>query len=309
MPISPDNAAREYLAYLAVERGASSATVEAYRRDLGDYLAFLARIGVGEIGAITRQTVADYENDLVMRPINDEGAHYSAATVQRHVSMLKGFHKFCVREGLSQKDPTATIPLPKKPQRLPDVLSIDQVGEMMDKASTHWEGPTALRNMAILEVLYGCGLRVSELTGLDLESLHFEDGFLVVMGKGGKARAVPLSGKAEQALAAYLGEGRPAFRKQGVSGSAVFLNARGGRLSRQSVFGIVQQAGRLIGCDGLHPHTLRHSFATHLLEGGADLRAIQDMLGHSDIATTQIYTHVQRQHLIEEYRHAHPRAH
>jgi integrase/recombinase XerD len=306
---SPETAAREYLAYLTVERGSSPATVAAYRRDLRDYLAFLARTDIRDMDAITRQTVADYENDLVTRPIDDEGNRYSAATVQRHVSMLKGFHKFCVRENLSAKDPTATIALPKKPRRLPDVLSIEQVGEMMDKASVQWEGPTALRNMAILEVLYGCGLRVSELCGMDVESLHFEDGFLSVVGKGGKARAVPLSGKAEQALAAYLDQGRPAFRKQGNPTNAVFLNARGGRLSRQSAFGIVQQAGRLIGVEKLHPHTLRHSFATHLLEGGADLRAIQDMLGHSDIATTQIYTHVQRQHIIEEYRHAHPRAH
>lgn len=309
MSTSPETAAREYLAYLAVERGSSPATVAAYRRDLRDYLAFLAQAGIDDVGAVTRQTVVDYENGLVSRPIDDEGNCYSAATVQRHVSMLKGFHKFCVREDMSPKDPTATIALPKRPQRLPDVLSIDQVGEMMDKASVQWEGPTALRNMAILEVLYGCGLRASELTGLDLGSLHFEDGFVSVVGKGGKARVVPLSGKAEQALAAYVDQGRPAFCKQAVPTNAVFLNARGGRLSRQSVFGIVQQAGRLIGCEKLHPHTLRHSFATHLLEGGADLRAIQDMLGHSDIATTQIYTHVQRQHIIEEYRHAHPRAH
>lgn len=305
----PAHAAREYLAYLAVERGSSPATLAAYRRDLRDYLAYLERQGIASLDQVERQTVADYEADLVERPLDEEGRRYAASTVQRHVSMLKGFHKFCVREGLAASDPTATVPLPKKPARLPDVLSIDQVAEMLDKAPSLWEGPIALRNQAILEVLYGCGLRVSELTGLDLDSIHFEEGWLSVLGKGAKYRVVPLSGAAETALARYLDEGRPELRRADAAEPAVFLNARGGRLSRQSVFSIVQRAGRLIGCDHLHPHTLRHSFATHLLEGGADLRAIQDMLGHADIATTQIYAHVERRHLIEEYRHAHPRAH
>lgn len=297
------------MAYLTVERGASPATVEAYRRDLTDYLTFLKRIGIGQIDDISRQVVIDYENELVTRPIDDEGHCYAASTVQRHVSMLKGFHKFCVRESLALRDPTATITLPQRPKKLPEVLSIDQVNDMLDKASTAWEGATGLRNTAILEVLYGCGLRVSELVGLDVDDYQREEGCLEVLGKGGKMRIVPISGAAERALDAYLSEGRASFRNRVDPIGAIFLNARGGRLSRQSVFGIVRQAGRLIGRDDLHPHTLRHSFATHLLEGGADLRAIQDMLGHSDISTTQIYTHVQRWHLIEEYRHAHPRAH
>lgn len=309
MGTSIEQAADEYLAYLAVERGASSATVEAYRRDLIDYLAFLKRSGIAQLDDISRQVIVAYENDLVTRSIDDEGHRYAPSSVQRHVSMLKGFHKFCVRESLTSQDPTATITLPQRPKRLPEVLSVDQVNEMLDKASTEWEGPTGLRNTAILEVLYGCGLRVSELVGLDLDDYQREEGCLEVLGKGSKVRIVPISGAAERALAAYLADGRPQFRNPVQSTAAVFLNVRGGRLSRQGVFGVVRQAGRLIGRDDLHPHILRHSFATHLLEGGADLRAIQDMLGHSDIATTQIYTHVQRWHIIEEYRHAHPRAH
>lgn len=298
----------DYLAYLKVERGSSALTVDAYQRDLRDYLTFLSDAGITDLSQVTRKVVSDYEADLVNRPLDDTGRRYAASTVQRHVSMLKGFHKFCVREGLAQGDPMATIPLPKRPRTLPDVLSIQQVSQMMERAAGLWKGAAAQRNLALLEVLYGCGLRVSELTGMDLSDLHFETGYLQVVGKGNKPRIVPLSGKAEQALATYLDEGRAHFFRPGVSDAAVFLNARGGRLSRQSVFSIVRAAGRTIGCEKLHPHTLRHSFATHLLEGGADLRAIQDMLGHADIATTQIYTHVQQSHLIEEYRHAHPRA-
>ena len=181
----PAHAAREYLAYLAVERGSSPATLAAYRRDLRDYLAYLERQGIASLDQVERQTVADYEADLVERPLDEEGRRYAASTVQRHVSMLKGFHKFCVREGLAASDPTATVPLPKKPARLPDVLSIDQVAEMLDKAPSLWEGPIALRNQAILEVLYGCGLRVSELTGLDRgPSIHFEEGLAVGAGQG-----------------------------------------------------------------------------------------------------------------------------
>lgn len=306
---SLDELAREYLSYLAIERGSSPLTVSAYERDLADYRGFLETQGIGDIAQVTREVVVAYEDDLFTRPIGENGEHYASSTVQRHVSMLKGFHRFCVREGFADADPTATIGLPKKPARLPDVLSIDQVDELMRKAAGKWTGATSLRNSAILEVLYGCGLRVSELTALDLDDIRFEEGYLSVIGKGDKQRIVPISGMAQSALEEYLSGARPSFTKPYAKPTpAVFLNARGGRLSRQSVHAIVARAGRLIGVNDLHPHTLRHSFATHMLEGGADLRAIQDMLGHADIATTQIYTHVQRAHLIEEYRNAHPRA-
>ena len=170
-------------------------------------------------------------------------------------------------------------------------------------------GPLALRNQAILEVLYGCGLRVSECTGLDLGDCILEEGYLRVVGKGGKERISPISGAALEALGAYLERGRPALAKPYAKPTAaVFLNVRGGRLTRQSVHAIVADAGRLVGVDNLHPHTLRHSFATHMLEGGADLRVIQEILGHSDISTTQVYTHVSRTHIREEYLSAHPRA-
>ena len=290
----------EYLAYLRVERGSSPNTVSAYEHDLRDYLGFLEGRGVDDIDDVSRQDVADYEADLFERS-------YAASTVERHLSSVKSFHRFLVREGLAEHNPTDTVQLPQKPERLPDVLSIEQVDEMLSQPLE--PGPLPLRNRAILEVLYGCGLRVSELTGLDLKDLALDDGFLLVLGKGDKERVSPISGAALAALRSYLDEGRPQLLNPSAKPTAaVFLNARGGRLSRQSVHRIVADAGQTIGVEGLHPHTLRHSFATHMLEGGADLRVIQEILGHSDLSTTQIYTHVDRSHIREEYLSAHPRA-
>ena len=299
----------DYLFYLSVERGASPLTVKAYKGDLADYLGYLESRGIDDMRTVTRETVVAYEDDLVRRDLDGEGTHYSPATVQRRVSMLKGFHQFLVREGYCESDPTSKIPLPKKPDRLPDVLSIEQVDALMDEVDTLWQGAIAIRNRAMLEVLYGCGLRVSELTGLNLSDVRFDDGFLSVVGKGDKQRIVPISGMAQRWLEKYLAEARSQLKKPYAKPTtAVFLNARGGRLTRQSVHVMVSRVGMAIHVENLHPHTLRHSFATHLLEGGADLRAIQEMLGHADISTTQIYTHVQRTHLVEEYLRAHPRA-
>ena len=291
---------QEYLAYLRVERGSSPNTVSAYEHDLRDYADFLAKRGVDDVDGISRQDVADYEADLFERA-------YAASTVERHLSSVKSFHRFLVREGMAEHNPTDTVQLPKTPERLPDVLSIEQVDEMLSQPLE--PGPLPLRNRAILEVLYGCGLRVSELTGLDLKDLALEEGFLLVLGKGDKERVSPISGTALAALRSYLEEGRSQLVNPAAKPTAaVFLNARGGRLSRQSVHRIVADAGQTIGVEGLHPHTLRHSFATHMLEGGADLRVIQEILGHSDLSTTQIYTHVDRSHIREEYLSAHPRA-
>jgi integrase/recombinase XerD len=200
------------------------------------------------------------------------------------------------------------MPLPKVPEHLPDVVSIDQVDVLLSQPFP--DGALGVRDRAILETLYGCGLRVSELTGLDTGDVDLADGFVRVFGKGGKERVVPLGGMAAHALDAYLRTARSLLRPSrsiGDAGSAVFLNARGGRLTRQSVFAIVKRYGGRVGLE-LHPHTLRHSFATHMLEGGADLRALQEMLGHADISTTQVYTHVDKRHVREEYLTTHPRA-
>lgn len=295
-----DELFREYLAHLRIERGSSPLTVSAYGADLRDYSLFLKEKGIEGIDDIDRSVVVAYEADLFERG-------YAASTVDRHVSVVKGFHRFLVREGYTRRNPTDTLQLPKAPDRLPDVLSVAQVDAMLSQPLER--KPIALRNRAILEILYGCGLRASECTGLDLGDLVLDEGYLRIFGKGGKERVSPISGAALRTLEDYLEHGRMELTKPYAKPTAaVFLNARGGRLTRQSVHAIVADAGRAVGVENLHPHTLRHSFATHMLEGGADLRVIQEILGHSDISTTQIYTHINRAHMREEYLHAHPRA-
>lgn len=297
-----DALAADYLGYLAVERGASPHTVEAYRRDLEEYVSFLEGREVHDVRRASREDVTAFVAMLRARDL-------APATVERRVASVKGFHKFLVREGLTDNHPTARVPLPRVPERVPDVISIDEVNRLLGQPFP--DSAAGLRDRAMLETLYGCGLRVGELTGLDVADLDFAAGYLRVTGKGRKERVVPVSGMAEHALQAYVACGRPMLRSPrsigGEASSAVFLNARGGRLTRQSVHRIVHEYGARVGLD-LHPHTLRHSFATHLLEGGADLRVLQQLLGHSDITTTQVYTHVDRRHLREEYLTTHPRA-
>ena len=293
----------EYLGHLSVERGASPHTIEAYRHDLGEYARFLdERRGVASLPEASRDDVTAYVSSLRVRGL-------APSTVERRVAAVKGLHKFLVREGVTENHPTARLPLPKVPARLPDVLSIADVDALLGQPFP--DSPAGLRDRAMLELLYGCGLRASELTGLDVNDVDLAEGFVRVFGKGGKERMVPVAGMAVHAMDAYLRNGRgylrPKASLRGVDGSAVFLNTRGGRISRQSVFTIVRTYGGRVGLE-LHPHTLRHSFATHMLEGGADLRALQEMLGHADISTTQVYTHVDRRHVREEYLTTHPRA-
>nr|WP_165050730.1 MULTISPECIES: site-specific tyrosine recombinase [unclassified Adlercreutzia] len=294
----------EYVAYLRIERGASARTVEAYERDLRDYQAFLSERGIARADEVTREVLRDFEEHVIARG-------YAPASVKRRMSVVKGLHRYLVREGYAADNPASSLALPKVPGRLPDVLSIADVGRVIDACCD--PAPAGVRDRALLEVLYGCGLRVSEACGLDVGSVYLDEGFVRVVGKGAKERIAPLSGCAAENLGCYLAEARPALSMKATSPRAadlpaVFLNARGGRLSRQGVHRIVERAGAAVGIAGLHPHTLRHSFATHMLEGGADLRVIQEILGHSDISTTQIYTHIDRTHLQEEYRAAHPRA-
>ena len=295
-----DAAVDDYLAYLRVERGSSARTVEAYARDLRAFSTFLAERGAKGICDATREDVLAFQESRIL-------AEYAPASVKRGLSVLKGFFRFAVKEGYAKKNPTATMPLPKIPQALPDVLSVDEINRLLDR--TLPTTPAGLRERALLEVLYGCGLRASEACDLDVGNVVLDEGYLLVRGKGSKERISPISGTAADALEMWLCEGRPAFARRAKRPcAAVFLNARGQRLSRQTVFTLVRDAGASIGIEDLHPHTLRHSFATHLLEGGADLRVIQEILGHSDISTTQIYTHVDRTHIREEYLSTHPRA-
>ena len=294
-----ERARSEYLGYLSVERGSSANTVEAYGRDLARYVGWLSERGVDDPEGVTRPLVEAHVAALVEVGL-------APASVERAVSAIKGFHRFMVSDGICEAFPTSDLPLPSKPERLPDVISVDDAARLLDQPFP--STPAGLRDRAILEVLYGCGLRASELCGLDLRTTLLDEGLLRVFGKGDKERVVPVLGTAAEALAAYLDRGRGALVGRRPT-QAVFLNARGGRLSRQSVHAIVEKYGRVAGIDGLHPHTLRHSFATHLLEGGADLRVVQELLGHANVATTQLYTHVDRSHIRRVYLAAHPRAH
>lgn len=292
--------ARQYIAYLLAERGSSSRTVDAYTHDLNKYLEFLGEQGIDDSSEITRNDILSYERAL-------SGLGLAPATIKRKISVVKGYHRFLVLEGYAKKNAASNVSLPKQPEALPEVVSIEKMQELLDGCDV--STPLARRNRTILEVLYGCGLRVSELCGLDLDRVLLNEGYLRVMGKGAKERVVPISGYALTWLSSYIAEDRPLIRCSTTTPSAaVFVNAHGRRISRQSVCKIVEREGLRAGIKGLHPHTLRHSFATHLLEGGADLRAIQEMLGHANISTTQIYTHVQTRQLLEEYLSAHPRA-
>lgn len=294
--------AREFVVHLTIERGSSPHTVDAYRRDLSAYVDVLSARGVDSPDRIRGDDVVAFVASL-------RDAGLAPSSIERKVAAVKSFHKFLVREGVTENHPTARVPLPKVPDRLPSVIGIDDAERLLSQpfAST----PAGLRDRAILETLYGCGIRVSELTGLDLTEVDLETGFLRVFGKGGKEREVPVGGAASRALGEYLAHGRPYLkskkRARRADPAAVFVNTWGGRLTRQTIFGIVRRYGQRAGLD-LHPHTLRHSYATHMLEGGADLRVLQEILGHSDIATTQIYTHVDRHHIREEYLSTHPRA-
>lgn len=297
-----DTVTGEYLDYLAVERGLARNTIAAYRRDLTTYCSYLERAGVESFEGVNRQIIEGFVGDR-----RDGG--YSDASVERAVAAVKGLHAFLVRDGIVAQNPTAALRLPKKAERLPECLSVGDVSALLDQDFP--EGEMGLRDHAILEVLYGCGLRVSELVGLDVGDVHFDDGFVLVRGKGSKERLAPLVGSAARAMAQYIADGhrRLAAHARGSKTPAVFLNKNGGRLSRQSVHVICERYGRQVGLVGLHPHTLRHSFATHMLAGGADLRVLQEILGHADISTTQVYTHVDRTQLTEVYLAAHPLAH
>lgn len=309
-PSSLVDPVRDFLSYMQVERACSKATIDAYEHDLCLYIAFLANLDPSyhfnnvhrctKIVDITRDDILHFEAWLVYERA------YAPTSVDRILSAIKSFHKFLVVDGQSESNPASTIELEKRPKRLPDVLTQTQCAQIMNHANK--TTPTGLRDRAMLEVLYGCGLRESELVGLDIDRINFSGQSLLVIGKGSKERMVPFSGAALDATRRYIDKGRPSLASLAHPTKAVFLNVRGRRLTRQTVFNVVKNAGIQIGVRNLHPHTLRHSCATHMLEGGADLRVIQEMLGHADISTTQIYTHVQMSHIRSEYMSAHPRA-
>jgi integrase/recombinase XerD len=294
-----------FLDHLSVERGLSANTLSAYRRDLARYASYLASRQVRDARAVDDAAVAGFIARL-SSSTHHEGRPYRATSVIRALSSVRSFHRFLIREGRADRDPSAAVVRPKLPRSLPHPLSVEDVQRLL--ASPADETPAGLRDRAVLEMLYGAGLRVSELVGLDVDDLEMDEGSVRVLGKGSKERDVPLGRYARAALAAYLTRGRPSLATAR-SRSALFLNQRGGRLSRQGCAKILAAHVRSAGIGKrVTPHTLRHSFATHLLEGGADVRVVQELLGHASVATTQIYTLVTKEHLREVYFSTHPRA-
>lgn len=298
--------AERYLDHLAVERGLSSNTLAAYRRDLRRYAGFLTERGVSTPREIEPSTVRSFVAALSASTHGPDGTAYRAASVARALSAVRSFHRFLLREGATDRDPAAGVARPRLPRSLPRPLPVDEVRRLLEAPDART--PAGLRDRAILELLYGSGLRISELTGLDVDDVDPEAGSVRVLGKGGKEREVPVGSFARHALDAYLTRGRPAL-VGATSRGVLFLNARGGRLSRQSCARLLSGYVRRAGIDRrVTLHTLRHSFATHLLEGGADVRVVQELLGHASVATTQIYTLVTTRHLRDVYERSHPRA-
>jgi integrase/recombinase XerD len=302
----------DFLAYLEFERGLSRNTLEAYRSDLLQLGAYLSRVGV-DLGDATHSDLAGFLDELAAG--SDDRPAVAPATLQRKVACLRSFYRHLRRDGILDHDPTADLRAPRKSQKLPQVLSRGEVSRLL--AAPRGTDPAMLRDRALLEVMYACGLRASEATGLETGDVDLRHGVLRARGKGAKERLVPVGREAVNAVRAYVERGRPALvgarraHAGGAGGSQgkLFVNQRGGELTRQGLYKIVQRHARAAGLEGkMSPHTLRHTFATHLLAGGCDLRAVQEMLGHADIATTQIYTHLSAERLKDVYFKAHPRA-
>lgn len=286
-----------------VERGLSSNTVAAYRRDLGRYAGWCASRGIVDVEAVRPTDLADFTVDLARGVAGAQPL--AAGSVARCVIAVRGFHRFCAQEGLTVSDPARSWRPPKSPRRLPKAIPYDRVVSIIEAAGLT-EPPAGPRDTALLEILYGVGARISEACGLDVDDIDLEERVVLLRGKGGRERRLPLGAHAAEAVSAYLVRGRPALMSRATP--ALFINARGSRLSRQSAWEVISRAAERAGCSGVSPHTLRHSFATHLLEGGADVRVVQELLGHASVTTTQIYTKVTVDTLREVYATSHPRA-
>ena len=305
---------REYLEYLVVERGLAGNTVESYRRDLRRYESSLAGRGKAQLGDVTSADVAEFLASL--REGDAEHQALAVSSAARAVIAVRGLHAFAVAQGLAETNPARDVPPPTPPRRLPKAITVTNVEQLLDASGPGPDDPSgdprALRDRALLEFLYGTGARISEATGLDVDELHLDaDPVVRLAGKGGKQRVVPVGSYAVRALRAYLVRARPALaagsRRVSVS-PAVFLNARGGRLTRQGAWGVLHAAAERARLPDVSPHTLRHSFATHMLDGGADIRVVQELLGHASVATTQVYTLITVDRLREVYASSHPRA-
>ncbi|TCP39214.1 integrase/recombinase XerD [Tamaricihabitans halophyticus] len=293
-----------YLDHLAVERGTSRNTLDGYGRDLRRYGAYLTALGIDDLEAITDQHVTEF---LISLRGDVGGAALAASSVARTLVAVRGLHRFAFQDGLVSSDPARDVRPPALDRRLPKALGLDDVLRLLDTPGD--SGVRELRERALLEVLYSTGARISEAIGLDVDDVDAAERTVLLDGKGGKQRLVPIGRPALAALDAYLVRARPQLATQGRASPAIFLNARGGRLSRQSAWQALKTNAERAGlADSVSPHTLRHSFATHLLERGADVRVVQELLGHASVTTTQVYTLVTVNTLREVYATAHPRA-
>ncbi len=299
-------AVRAYLDHLSVERGVAANTLASYRRDLRRYLEHLATTGVTTLEDISEPTVTGFLARL--REGDSDHPPLSASSAARTVVAVRGFHRFALADGLTTHDPAAAVKPPTPAKRLPKALPLADVEAILEAAGSPGT-VLSLRDRALLEVLYGTGARISEAVGLDVDDVDLVDGTVLLRGKGGKERLVPVGSYAREAVSSYLTRGRPELVAAGRGTPAVFLNARGGRLSRQSAWAVLVKAADRAGVTrDVSPHTLRHSFATHLLDGGADVRVVQELLGHASVTTTQVYTLVTVDNLREVFATAHPRA-
>lgn len=310
-PSALARAIADYLLHVGVERGLAANTLAAYRRDLRRYEAFLVAEGATTVSAITRRHVSGFAQSLADGA--DGGSPLGLRSAARAIISVRGLHRFWALEGLTDTDPAADVHPPQAGRRLPKAISVYDVTRILETA--HTDTPTGLRDAAMLEFLYATGARISEAVGLDVDDLVLageagEGPSLVrLFGKGSKERIVPIGSYALRALDAYLVRGRPSLVAKGGGTPALFLNARGGRISRQSVWTILKTVAEAAQVEAdVSPHTLRHSFATHLLEGGADVRVVQELLGHASVTTTQVYTLVTAETLREVYAASHPRA-
>ncbi|MFI6266836.1 site-specific tyrosine recombinase XerD [Micromonospora sp. NPDC051006] len=308
-------AVRGYLDHLTVERGLSANTLASYRRDLDRYLTTLADAGVTDLASVGAGVVESHLARL--RAGDAEHPPLAVSSAARAASAVRGLHRFALREGLAGADPSRDVRPPTPPRRLPRALPLDDVVRLVETAgpitATGEAAPLALRDRALLEFLYGTGARISEAVGAAVDDVDPAEGTVLLHGKGGRTRLVPIGGYAVEALRAYLVRARPSLAAAGRGTPAVFLNARGGALSRQGAWAILRRAAQRAGLPvegpaAVSPHTLRHSYATHLLDGGADVRVVQELLGHASVTTTQVYTLVTVERLREVYATAHPRA-
>lgn len=306
-PDAIDHAVEEFRTWLTVERGLAPNTIAAYRRDLRRYVAFLRARGITDLGAVRDGDVHAYAADL--HGFRDGGgARYAPASIARALVAVRALHRFAYDEGIAAHDPTEDLPSGRVPEGIPKALSEAEVVALL--AAVTGDDARALRDRAVLETLYATGARIAELVALDRADLDLHSGLVRLFGKGRKERIVPVGRVAREALDDYLRRGRPALEgRRRPAGDPVFLNVRGGRLSRQTGWRIVHDAGVRAGLgDRLSPHVLRHSCATHMLERGADIRVVQEMLGHASLSTTQVYTRVAPERLRRVYEVAHPRA-